>query len=265
MFMYCDNTNLDPYTVSCANVTISYTNCICEQPVDILLLLDSSGSISPANWQTQITFAENITNALTISPTLVNVGIVQFSTNTQVVLGMSSSNTTIFNALEGLRNSQMAQSTATLAGLQQAVSVLNTGIANNPINRSTVPKVIVLLTDGLANIPCSCNSCACTGSGGGYNCNNGLGSCEWNPNYVFCQPCANPIPYAVSVNAKAPPSYPAQWKIVAIGIGQYLLDYNDLGMNMVISMNWNPALTLQYQWSALPAAVQQIVDQSCNV
>jgi hypothetical protein len=254
----------DDYSIRlCSDVIIRYKNCICSSKVDIVFVLDSSGSISDVNWIRQIDFTQNLTQKLIIGPNFVNVGLVQFSNAASIILPMSNSLTETKNKIESIRTKHQKGYTATIDGFQKAMDAINAG----PSDRNTVPKVIVMLTDGIANRPCACSKCDCdTCAAGGKPCSL-CASCTWNPNGGnFCMPCADPTSIANTINAKKiKTGSSANWKIVALGIGDDLHAYNNKGMEYVKDMNFDHDQTLEAPWERLSEAVSQIIDQSCNI
>jgi hypothetical protein len=246
----------------CSDIIIRYKNCICSSKVDIVFVLDSSGSISDLNWYRQIDFTQNLTQKLIIGPNFVNVGLVQFSNDASIILPMSSSLTDTKNKIESIRTKHQKGYTATIDGFQKAMDAINAG----PSDRNAVPKVIVMLTDGIANRPCTCAKCDCDTCSNGKPCSL-CTSCTWNPNGGnFCMPCADPTSIANTINGKKiKTGSAANWKIVALGIGDDLHAYNNKGMEYVKDMNFDADQTLEAPWERLSEAVSQIIDQSCNI
>jgi hypothetical protein len=261
-FQYCIYTSGNKNATSCGTVTVRYKNCICKQPVDIALVIDSSGSISNQQWNLQIDFCLNITKKLTISPSDVNVAVIQFGEEVKEISPLTSTKTSIQKSIENVRFHHMASWTNTLGAINQAVVTLKAGDASSKLNRDSVPKVVVLLTDGLSNRPCNCTECLCESS----FCLKIKEKCDWNPQRgSFCQPCADPSQRAKEINAwRKSKGNNADWKIIAIGIGEELHYYQEKGIKMIREINYNRDSILQTPWNQLDQVVSQIVDQSCN-
>ena len=56
----------------------------CSQKLDIMLVMDESGSISTSEWNQMKSFAINFTNAFTISESAARIGLVDFATYSQL-------------------------------------------------------------------------------------------------------------------------------------------------------------------------------------
>jgi hypothetical protein len=262
-FQYCIHTSGNKNATACGNVTVRYKNCICKQPVDIALVIDSSGSISNQQWNLQIDFCLNITKKLTISPSDVNIALIQFGEIVKEISPLTSTKISFQKSIENVRFHHMASWTNTLGAINQAVSSLRAVDASATFNRESIPKVIVLLTDGLSNRPCNCPECLCESS----FCLSTKEKCDWNPQRgSFCQPCANPSQRAKEINSwKKSKGNDADWKIVAIGIGEELHYYQEKGIKMIREINYDKDSILQTPWNQLDQVVSQIVDQSCNI
>ncbi len=200
----------------------------------------------------------------------------------------------------------LGQTTNTLSGIYAAMAdIIGTNPANNSYfgagtGRSGVPKVIVVVTDGVSNAPCVCSNngnrflpyggmqfMTCQGMYGGTSTNYqnqcksstrypGL-SCGDCPNNN-CFPCADPIKLTEQINSwnttatgTTPPSsmVPAaknflNWKVVALGVGD-LLD-NSFGQSQISGMNYDhdPSKMLLVKWQNLASVVSTVIDASCN-
>lgn len=67
--------------------TYSTTGCPqkqCSQKLDIMLVMDESGSISGTEWQTMKNFAVQFTNAFSVGDNAARIGLVSYSDNAQV-------------------------------------------------------------------------------------------------------------------------------------------------------------------------------------
>jgi hypothetical protein len=197
-----------------------------------VFLLDSSGSIGPDNFKTVQQYTQSITAFLDISANAINVGIIEFSDDQYVIQGLTSNGALINSTLAGL--TYYAGSTAQLPGLRAAINMLAGGRAN-------ADKVIFILTDGFANVPCGCSDCESEWSSipsalqytvgqkivnnpaltskqkntdyknlCNYQLSDGANwpwgsytcnSCSWNDPTSWCLPCADAVPVANKVNA----------------------------------------------------------------
>lgn len=67
-------------------VFTDYTDWGCSQPLcnrmmDVIILLDESGSVAPALWAQEKAFVESIANSSNFSPELIRMGVVLVGTN----------------------------------------------------------------------------------------------------------------------------------------------------------------------------------------
>jgi len=201
------------------------------------------------------------------------VGCIQFAStlNTEIDIysNAATSQSGVYNTL--LAMPQIGSSTATLLGFQSAMAAF-ARIDTIPARKS-VSKVIVITTDGNPNIPCSCACCICssvvapacatTYCGG----NSSMSGCTYDQvNGKFCLPCASPINYTNWINKLkiSNNNSIANYKVVAMGIGDALTTYSNQGWNTVKQMNYNPDLALQVSWANINQAVQSIVDAACS-
>lgn len=132
-----------------ATVSVGFTNCVCQSPLDVVYCVDSSGSIGKYEFNNRVRpFLVDVTNQLDIGSgdTQIRVGIVQFSNN-----AVKETNS-LLTIKDGTKKkpgvtyvvehmSYQAGSTNTKAGLQASKELLQNG-------RSGVKKLIIVLTDG---------------------------------------------------------------------------------------------------------------------
>jgi len=275
-FIYCIQTTGDPSSTSCATVTIQYTNCICTTPIDLTFLVDSSGSITATNWGFLLDFISQIVTNWqaqgSLSATGLNVGIVQFGTVAKQIVYLTSSNTVIQAGITWLQSNDMASGTATLLGLQAAVT--NVQNTTRKVNGVPPSKVIAVLTDGVSKDPCDCydshnNLLPCICVGCGTNGTNLLGTqyCTYNAPTQFCWPCADPVSYAQTINSwvAGVAGQKSTYKIVALGLGDQLYYWNNFGWDQVCAINYDPPNTLAVEWANLSTAQQLLMDASCNI
>jgi hypothetical protein len=141
-------------------VTIKFTNCFCSAALDIFFVIDSSSSVGSANFRTQKNFLVNLTNSLDISSSKVRVGVAQFGYDSRIERSLSGSKSDVVSTLTNLP--YLSQYTNTLAGIYAALTDITGTCQNNgtyryaPKGRANVPKVLVIITDGVSNAPCSC-------------------------------------------------------------------------------------------------------------
>jgi len=288
-----------------ATVYITFVNCYCASALDIYFVVDSSSSIGSTNFKTQRSFLYNLTNSLAIAPGKVNVGITQFGDDGYIYQSLSSSLSTVQSTLTTLP--YLAQTTHTLSGLMAAVADITGTFPNNGSTLGTakgrvnVPKVLVVVTDGCSNGPCSCanvqgstmscqtfyktsatvpSQCNSPKYYPGQNCT----SCNFANFYAEytssiavaqtgCMPCADPIHYTDQINSwnvlangstTSPYSQFPIWKVIAMGVGDLI--NNTFGRSQISGMNFdhNPNDMILVSWANLQNAVSTIVDAACN-
>lgn len=128
-----------------------------KNKADVVFLIDGSGSIASGDWTSLGNFMTNLVHSFTIGNNNIKIGIVQFANSqTKTEIALSSSKDNILSAVNTMKNNQIRGNTPTLLGINAAKTLID-----GSGTRSGVPKVIAILTDGLANNPCNCNSCNC--------------------------------------------------------------------------------------------------------
>lgn len=128
---------------STTTVTPTLQPGTCRSPIDIMLVLDGSGSISSSEFRQMKTFANDLVNSFTIGPADARIGIVQFSWKTQLEIALSDDQAALADTINNLR--QFRGGTDIQDGLEEG----RTELARN--GRSGTPQVIILLTDGYHN------------------------------------------------------------------------------------------------------------------
>jgi hypothetical protein len=104
-----------------------------------------SGSITPSDWQSGLHFLSNVTYALKVSPTGTHGGMVQFASHARTESQLTGNMATLLAVISSVR--QMTGDTNMGQGLIEAWQVFKTSGRGGP-----VPRVIVLVTDGKANL-----------------------------------------------------------------------------------------------------------------
>jgi len=119
----------------------------CQRPIDIVFLVDGSGSVSSSEFDTTRAFVEDVGLAINIAPNATNAAIIQFSSTAQVEIGLTDSEPAFLAA-----NAAMSR----IAGGTNFVNAFN--LARTVLEASPRPlsnSVIVLITDGVAPDPSS--------------------------------------------------------------------------------------------------------------
>ena len=115
----------------------------CAQGLDLMFVLDGSGSIASSDFQIMKGFVKNVVANFNVSPSQARFGIVQFDGSTRLEIDISSNAGAIYNALDNIV--QLGGSTAIGDGIQLGQSRL----VANP--RAGVYRFMVVLTDGQNN------------------------------------------------------------------------------------------------------------------
>ena len=124
----------------------------CDRNIDLVFMLDQSGSVGRDNHNIAIQFIVNTVSFFTIGRQTTRVGLVAFSTNSHIEFNLNahrslSSLTTAINAV-----SYRGGYTATAFALNDTRKLLNpsNNFGARP-NSQGVPKIAVLITDGRSN------------------------------------------------------------------------------------------------------------------
>jgi len=141
----------DTYQSGTANVdtdgSLSQCQVVCTTKIDLVLVLDASGSISADDWEVEKQFALDLIGSFSeIGDDAVRIGLVTFATDVELQIPLNSGN-------------NLASITNTINDMDQQQGQTNIGEAieeghslfSNP--RPGVPQIMFLLTDGQANEP----------------------------------------------------------------------------------------------------------------
>lgn len=115
----------------------------CSDTLDIMLVLDGSGSISSRDFQRIRDFASQIVNDLNVGTTTTHIGIVQFASTAQLEHSLSDDPTQVLSAIQNLQ--QLGTGTQIGAGITVAQSEIEGG------GRADAIPLIILLTDGISS------------------------------------------------------------------------------------------------------------------
>jgi len=121
-------------------------NTTTQAPIDIVLVLDESGSIDAGEFSQLRQFAVDVVNSFTFGATATQVGIVMFSNNARTILALTPIKNSALNAIGSIV--QRGGTTCIPCGLQNAISVFN----GPQGNRANVNRFVILLTDGVNNV-----------------------------------------------------------------------------------------------------------------
>lgn len=128
----------------CLNVVLMTTS-FSATLLDVVFVVDDSGSISDNDYITLLSTLVDFSNNLDHAPGETHLGLVTFSSSAALQLGLTGNQAAYQSAVGNL--SQSFGQTNTSAGLSTARSEILTN------GRAGVPKLIVLITDGTPNRP----------------------------------------------------------------------------------------------------------------
>ncbi|KAK2188834.1 hypothetical protein NP493_122g04004 [Ridgeia piscesae] len=128
-------TTVDPFSAICG-------------PVDLAFLIDSSGSIGKTNWPKMLNFMKKLSSKLTVSPDRARIAVVSFGNEATLHFGLDSHVTlkSTEAAIDQIGwKGQWTNTGAALRVMKDHVFKKEHG------DRSNVPNVAVLITDGPSN------------------------------------------------------------------------------------------------------------------
>jgi hypothetical protein len=143
-------TMFQPVSTTALSVVPSW-NCPapqCNLMMDIVMILDESGSITPPNFVKEVQFGYAVASGYTFGPLNVGMGLIQFSGDARFTISMTYVQQSFLNAMNAVY--QRGGSTCIGCGLTDAL----TEIQQNG-RGGTVQKIFILLTDGMNNVDVS--------------------------------------------------------------------------------------------------------------
>lgn len=113
--------------------------------MDLIFLLDSSTSVGPDNWKIQLDFLVDLTRPLTIGPKAARVALATFNTHPKVEFGFDK-HTNMKSLHSAIKKTKFSEGlTFTGEALHLVLKLLV------PKMRSSVPKLMFIVTDGRSN------------------------------------------------------------------------------------------------------------------
>ncbi|XP_019645153.1 PREDICTED: uncharacterized threonine-rich GPI-anchored glycoprotein PJ4664.02-like isoform X2 [Branchiostoma belcheri] len=121
---------------------------VCRNPLDVIFLLDGSGSVGAVNFEKVKQFATKTVNGFDIGPEGTQVGIIQYSTRTRQEFSMNSFQTkeSLVSAIDNI--DFMAGGTMTGKAIRY---VTKYGFGESDGARPGIPKIVIIVTDGLSS------------------------------------------------------------------------------------------------------------------
>lgn len=173
------NTNLFKYT----SFSSTCPQPVCKRVIDIIFVLDASGSIAEQEWEQMINFCKNIVNSYEIASDAAQVGIVSFASFGVKHLDLSPSKTKVIQTFNNLVNGQLRGGTCTGCGIMIAKSMFD-GTSGTSRQKNYNPEHLMFtITDGGVSHP-DYYSCTKAYTGSFYNfC---VGCCAYSSTRPYC-------------------------------------------------------------------------------
>ena len=111
--------------------------------LDIVIILDSSGSIGSSNFQLMKTYIVNMLSGFTIGSDDTRVGVIRYSTSASIVIPLGSYNS--YSQLSSAINSIDYNGGSTYT--YRALNLLTTAFATARVDEG-IPRVAIVFTDG---------------------------------------------------------------------------------------------------------------------
>ena len=114
----------------------------CETPLDLMLVIDGSGSIFASDFNRMKDFSNGLVDSFAVSDAAARIGVVQFSGQGQgrLEIGLSGNAAAVHGAISGMVQIEG------FTDIQEGLALGQGEIAAN--GRAGVPHIIILLTDG---------------------------------------------------------------------------------------------------------------------
>ena len=132
-------------TINSTHLFSGKKKCKITNQAEVVMILDSSTSVGPANRNLQLTFMKDVLRPLNIGPQNSRIGLVSYNTEARVVFGLTKykNYAELAAAVENVEFSEGITATGDALQLAQD-KVLSAA-------RPGVPKIIFLVTDGHTN------------------------------------------------------------------------------------------------------------------
>ena len=131
---------------NCAHTCVSVymSGCLhAKQASDIMLVMDASGSIADADWALSKNFSLSLVSTMFGTRGSMHIGIVSFNDEAKLVTKLESNQDLITRRID----SSLATSTEGRTNTEKGVRLAAKDLADH--GRPNIPKLLVLLTDGL--------------------------------------------------------------------------------------------------------------------
>ena len=132
----------------------------CRKVLDLVLVIDGSDSISKPDFEKVKASIETFTRQLDIGTDKIQLGLVLFSSSITEVVNLQGDKQELLRRISQLKHARMGTDTA--LGVRKMIDVLQSG-------RPNVPKLGVVLTDGISLEPNDTRAAAMAAKNGGVN------------------------------------------------------------------------------------------------
>ena len=133
------------------NFTILYAfHIVCKSGLDIIFVLDASGSIGSSNFVTMKNFVNTIISNFEIGANKTRVGVIRFASSASIVIPLGSIN----NASQLNTSITNIYYTGGLTYTNLALNLLHRAFSNARTSQG-VPRIAIVFTDGRSNSPSS--------------------------------------------------------------------------------------------------------------
>ncbi|WAR10991.1 MATN1-like protein [Mya arenaria] len=122
----------------------------CNNPADIMFLLDGSDSIDQREWKLERDFVARMVNSLNISPGTINVGFTVYSSDIDQHVGLRPFKPRlVLNAMA----KNLARPTGIATNTARGIAKVREAFRNQSPERANSPKIMIVITDGSSENP----------------------------------------------------------------------------------------------------------------
>ena len=120
--------------------------------LDLIFVLDSSGSVGSSNFRRVINFAVNLVRQLEIGPRNTQVGLIRFASSASALFHLNTyqNKSNLLRAISAVRF--ISGGTNTAVALDTLLSEFSTVYGARPL-QDGIPRVAIVVTDGHSNNP----------------------------------------------------------------------------------------------------------------
>ena len=120
---------------------------ICKRVMDLVFVIDNSGSVSSSDWEKAKSFIIDVSNSFDIGTDATMIGVIAYGKSARTIIGLSGNKNSIVSAVTGAK--YYGGTTCTGCGMDLAMKFFNsTSAARNALNPE---KMMMVVTDGENN------------------------------------------------------------------------------------------------------------------